>query len=676
MAISITDAPYEINIAERLDQEVLDEIGNDLLEKIQNDDDSRAEWLEQNDEWMRLAAQIREDKNWPWPNASNVKYPLLSTAALQFHARVFPTLLNNDHPAKTRVLGEDPNGEKAARAERTSSYMSYQLLEEMDEWVDDMDRALFILPITGLVYKKTYYSEALGRAKSVMILPRDLIINYYAPDMERARKTHVIDLDQNEFQELVNQDIFLDVDLTVPESKQNEGTEDEIIPRRPTNGDEATYTLYESHCWLDLDEDGYKEPYIVVLDDQNGQVVRITARWNEEDIEFRGDDVVKIAPEEYFTPYIFLPDPNSSIYGIGFGTLLGPLNEAANTMINQLVDAGTLSNLQGGFLGRGIKMKGGATRFVPGEWKIVNNSGDDLKKNIFPLPVKEPSNVLFSLLGMVIDSGQRLASVTDMMVGENPGQNQPATTSMAVLEQGLKVFTGIYKRIYRAFGKELKRIYKLNGEFLDGTKYFNVLDKEGVQQIAAQDFNTNDFDVVPAADPSVISDAQKMLKAQALLDKMSMGLPLNPQVVTKKVLEAEGHTEIEQLMNIQPQPDPEMQLKQREQMHQEQQDKINAELEAEKVRAEVMKDMANAILSVSKAESEEAGTQLEYLKTYIENLKTQEEAIDQRLQSLMQQNQARQSPEGGGEPQTPRNRPQGPQDLGLTPEELRPGLGS
>ena len=632
MAYALEEAINSINIAEMFDNDYLFSIGNNLGELVDSDDDSRQEWLEDQDDWLKLAAQVRETKSFPWHRASNVKFPLMTVACLQFHARALPGLINSSNPVRARVIGRDPGGEKLARADRVGQYMSYQILEEMEEWMDDMDRMLMVLPIIGMCFKKTYYSENLGRLKSCLIMPRDLILNYHATDYVRARMSHVIMMDQNELKECQRQGIFLDIDLP-DEHKAVQGARDETIGLTQDQGNpDDPYEIVESHCWLDLDEDGYKEPYIVTYHRDSRQILRIVARWDEDGIQYgTSGKVSKIVPTEYFTPFVFLPDPNSSVYGLGFGRLLGPTNEAVNTIINQLMDAGTLSNLQSGFIGRGIKLNNGMIRFGPGEWKQVNTTGDDLRKGIFPMPVREPSQVLFNLLGMLIDSGQQISAVSDMMVGENPGQNQPATTTMAVLEQGLKVFTGIFKRIHRSLGKEYKKIYELDGKYLDEEMYNDVLDEAAIdysklppettpEEIEAmkqqaqggyytiEDFEEEKFDIRPTSDPTMVSNAQRAVKAESLLNKAMSGVPINMEVATRRVLEAEGHEDIKEIMAMPPQP-PSL-------------DQLNYDLDVEKVKIDALDVYNKGIKLVAEAEALEKGQQLdEYRAIVDDNLK-------------------------------------------------------
>lgn len=628
------------NLVDAYDDSTLDEMGMKLVEDFDEDLESRSDWEEQNDEWMKLASQLVETKTYPWENAANVKYPLLSTAALQFHARAYPALVSDGNLVKVKKFGRDIDGSKTKKANRISEYMSYQLLEEMPEWQEDMDRLLYLVPILGLAYKKTFYSVSKGRNVSELVLPRDLVINYHADDFERATKTHRFWMDQNELLEYQRGGIFRDIDISDPAYREHDGIGDDILKINPSDrADALPYEILECHTWWDLDNDGYKEPYTITVDHDSKKVLRIVARYASDGVKTHPvtGEIIKIDPIEHFTMFPFLPNPESKIYTLGFGSLLGPLNKAVNTITNQLIDAGTLANLQGGFLGKGVRVRGGVIKFKPGLWQQVQSTGDDLRKGIFPLPVKEPSNVLFQLLGMLIQSGERLASVKDIMVGENPGQNQPYSTTVAVLEQGLKVFVGIYKRLYRALGKEYKKIFRLNYVFLDEQKYFNLLDTGEEQQVGRQDFNPKEYDVSPNSDPNIVSEAQKMMKAQSLLQKMQMGMPLNPVLVTRQVLEAEGHEDIEMLMQAPPpQPDFETQLKMDELQHRKQMEQMEFQLKVANTQYEAMKDYAQSLAHLAKAAATEAGIERDDIKAMVDAIMAQESAVTQRISAIGQ----------------------------------------
>lgn len=551
-----------VNIAEELDEDELNQIGYDAAEGFEADLRSREVWERELHEWTKLAMQHREAKTWPWPRASNVKYPLLSTAAMQFAARAYPSLVpSNGQVVKAKVIGSDPTGEKYERAQRVSKYMSYQLMEEMDGWEEDMDKLLIMLPIVGTVFKKTYWDSVTKKNCSRLVLPINFVVNYWAKSLECAeRMSEIMEMSPRKVKERQMSGIFLDVDLGTPQSYpvlkgDNVPPVDETTP----------YCIIEQHTFLDLDEDGYAEPYIVTFDRTSRKVLRISARFDQDGI-FVGDDgeLQKIEPIQYYTKYGFVPNPDGSFYDIGFGCLLGPLNEAVNTLINQLTDAGTLNNLQSGFIGKGLRLKMGETRFLPGEWKAVNATGDDLRKQIVPLPSKEPSNVLFQLMGTLITSGKELASVAEIFTGKMPGQNTPATTTMASVEQGMKVFTAVYKRIFRSLKEEFKKLYRLNEIYIDPQTYVAIIDAP----VGPADFAQEGYDICPGADPQATSQQEKLMKAQGLIEILA-GMPgmLDPIKVISRVLEAQEQPNWQELFTQQvqqtgqlppPPPDPKM----------------------------------------------------------------------------------------------------------------------
>ena len=568
------------NMTEEMTDEELDAIGSRLKEQVETDIASRSDWLTRLENWTELATQVQKKKNTPWPGAANIKFPLLQTAAVQFHARAFPALLGNTTPVRGKVIGRDLKGVKANKADRIGTYMSYQVVYDIEDWMDDMDRMLLTLPILGAVYKKTFFNPRTKQPDSLSIHPRDFIINYDARDFTNSRKTHRLWKSPNEIKELQLRGVYRefegDDNMEAPKTASESRDKTHGLNNSGKQDPYGLIELYEVHCLEDLDEDGYREPYIVTLRESDGKVFRITAAFAQKDVELGANgDIMAITPKVYFTPYFFLPDPESKTHGLGFGTMVGPINEAVNTIINQLTDAGTLSNLQGGFLGRGIRLEGGNMKFRPGEWKQVNNTGEDLRQGIFPMPTREPSNVLFQLLGTLIDSGRDLTSVQELMVGRNPGQNQPFSTSEMVMEQGLKVFNGIYKRIYRAMSHEFRLLFDVNSEYLNMEKYMTVLDDEGmevqqaieengppaVMKFLANDWKKEGFDVTPTAEPDMVAEVQRAKKAEALMAKVEMGLPINPSVALRRMLEAEQHEDIEELLQMpEPQPDPEMEI--------------------------------------------------------------------------------------------------------------------
>jgi chaperonin GroES len=458
---------------------------------------------------------------------------------MQFSARAYPSLIPNDgNIVKTRVIGKDPTGEKQAKGDRIAKYMSWQLMYEMPRWEEEMDKMLIMLPCTGMMFKKTYYNRVEDKPVSELVSAENFVIDYWADNIEDAdRYSEIFFLSERKVKEKQKVGEYLDIDLGTPPTPSD---------TKPAQGldDVTPFKLIQQATWLDLDDDGVKEPYTVVFHYESGKVLKITARFTPEDIKVDDEgDVLSIKSQCYYTKFGFIPNPDGSFYDLGFGHLLGPLNESVNTIINQLVDAGTLANLQAGFIGKGLRLKMGDSPLKPGEWRAVNAVGDDIRKQLVPIPAKEPSSVLMSLLSSLITSGKELASVAEIFVGKMPGQNTPATTTMASIEQGMKIFTAIYKRIYRSLDKEFKKLFYINSLYLDEKTYGLVLD----EPIDPRDFDAQTYDVCPAADPQAASQQEKLEKARALIELLQLGT-IDPMQVTMRVLQAQEQPNWEQLI--------------------------------------------------------------------------------------------------------------------------------
>jgi chaperonin GroES len=568
------------NLAEGMDEDELKKIGAEAFDGFTLDHQSRTHWESRLTEWTNLAKQLIEPKTWPWPKASNVKYPLLSTAAMQFAARAYPSLVpSNGKIVNAKPAGRDKTGQKTELAEAVSIYMSYQLLEEMEGWEADMDKLLIMLPVVGVMFKKTYWDALTEQNCSKLVLPKNLVVNYWAKTLKDAERiSEILEYSARQVKERQQSGLWLDIELG--QAPQPEGKED-----MPATADSTTpYTIIEQHTFLDLDADGYKEPYIVTFHKETHRVLRIVARFDEDTI-FLDDsgDIKRIEPIQYYTKFGFIPNPDGSFYDIGFGVLLGPLNESVNTLINQLVDAGSLANLQAGFIGKGLRIRAGETRFNLGEWKQVNSTGDDLRKQIVPLPSKEPSTVLFQLMGSLITSGKELASVAEIFVGKMPGQNTPATTTMASIEQGMKVFTAVYKRIYRSLSEEFKKIARLNRIYLNPASGNGIVDIP----INPEDFDPKTHMVIPGADPTAISQTEKLMKAQGLMELLQTGV-LDPVKVVMRVLDAQEQPNWQELIKQEiqqtgqmPPPPPDPKLQEIQMKSQAEQAKIGLQAQAQ-----------------------------------------------------------------------------------------------
>ena len=535
------------NIAEMMDDSQLSTIGESVTREYEMDRQSREQWEHKMEDSMKLALQVVETKSFPWTGAANVKFPLITIAALQFHARAYPALIPGKDIVKCQVFGSDPNGLSAARAKRIEDHMSFQLLEEDENWEDQMDKVLITTPIVGCSFKKSYFSPRHKTNISEMVLARDLVVDYWTKSLDTANRiTHVLYMNKNDVHEKVVRGLYSELDLGKTQSKDPNPTRDQAQGVHAANEDPDTpYEILEQHRHLDLDEDGFAEPYIVTVHKDSKKVLRIVANYFESGIERKGKRIVFIKPEQYFTKYSFIPSPDGGFYDLGFGVLLGPLNESINTIINQLIDAGTMANTAGGFLGRGLKIRGGNQSFAPLEWKHVETTGDDIRKNVFPLPVREPSQVMFTLLSLLINYGERIGAATEAMVGENPGQNTPAETSRNMVEQGMKIFTGIFKRVHRSLKQEFRVLYRLNQLYLPTEATF------GGQSVLHEDYSGDRSEVAPAADPNVVSDTQRISQAAAVLQAAQAGQGYNLYEANRRYLEALKVPNIDKIL-----PDP------------------------------------------------------------------------------------------------------------------------
>lgn len=582
------------NLADQMSDVDLARLGSKVCDEFKIDETSRdaAGWTERNTAAMKLALQTKETKSYPWLNASNIKYPLISTAAIQFNARAYPAVIDGFNVVKGKVLGKWTD-DKQARADRIGQHMSYQLLEEMDGWEEDTDKLLIMLPIVGCAFRKTYFDPIKGYNCSHLVPPDKFVVNYWARDLDTCpRYTHVLDFYPHEIVEKQRAGLWLPIDLGFPQNAAND--------------DLAPHTFLEQHRLWDLDDDGYPEPYVVTVHKETQRVLRVVARYDETGVKVndRGQ-VERIEPVRMFTKYGFIPSPDGGFYDIGFGTLLNPLAETINSTLNQLMDAGHLANTQGGFIGSGVSMKGGALRFQPGEWKRVETSGSVLRDSIVQLPIGQPSSVLFNLLGMLIEAAKDVTATKDILTGDTGGANMPVGTVLATIEQGLKTFTAIVKRVHRSLKQELACLYRLNSIYLREEDYFRFQDEEGV--IARQDYAEGDVDVIPVSDPSMATDMQKLGRAQFLQSMQGKGL--NDMEINKRVLEAASIGDIAGLMPQGPAPPPpEVQLAEKEaqqkdreldqQDHQLLIDHAKAEADIAVNAATAQKIMSEAILAL------------------------------------------------------------------------------
>ena len=649
----LTDLVYETNIANLLSKHDLETIGFEISKDFENDLSSRSAWEKRTENSLKLALQVAEAKNFPWPNASNVKFPLITIAALQYHARSYPVLIDGDLPVKCRVVGDDKDGLRRMRADRVEQHMSFQLLEEDEDWESEMDKVLITQPIVGCAFKKSYYDPIKKHNISENVLAKDLVVNYWTKSLETApRITHVLQMSRNEIYERTARGLWVSGisegsqqgDASVLSNSGLQYVQDTVQGLTPPNSSDSStpIEILEQHCHIDFDDDGYAEPYIVYVRRDNKKVARIVARYSEGDIEMSGDKVLSIKAEQYFTKYPFVPSPDGGFYDLGFGVLLGPLNESINTIINQLVDAGTMANTAGGFLSRGIKLRGGNYSFNPMEWKHVDTTGDDLRKGIVPLPVREPSQVLFTLLNLLINYGERIGGSVDILTGQNPGQNTPAETTRTMAEQGMKVFNGIFKRTYRSLKQEFRKLYRLNQIFIDeNTRYISNAEKEGM--ILVTDYDGPVTDVMPTADPSITSDAQRNAQAMAIAMRVQANPGLyNSYEVERVFLKAMKFPDIDRVLPdprgpnaIPPAQNPKVQIEQMKMQAKQASDQLNMKMGLMKLMGEAELNQAKIQKLEAEAEILKIGVLHEGEKMRIQQINTEIALQRERREGVM-----------------------------------------
>lgn len=645
--LKLTDLATSENVNGLLTKDQSKAIGRICKEGYIQDRMSRYGWERQNREAYKLALQMSEEKTTPWEGASNVKHPLITIATLQWASRAYSGLVSAPDIVRCKVQGEDQDGKKAARANRVSEHMNFQLIEQDEPWEEEHDKALMTLPITGCTFKKTTKHPTGGYPVGQHVLPFDLVMDYHAKSVESCeRKTHRYNLWPREIRErqLLGDYTTHDLDTRAVEPEfydPSQSISDERQGIERTSEDGPRLTL-EQHCYFDFDGDGYPEPYIVTLDFASGLVHRIVNRfrttYTEQSLKVEGLQVqlqgaktpeeveeiqrgiialrketpvvVRIDPSEHFTKYAFIPSPDGGIYDLGFGVLLGPLNRAVDTLINELVDSGKLQNQSSGFIGKGAKIKGGRLRFGFGEWKKVDVAGATLKESIVPLPVNTPSPVLFQLLGLLITYGEKTASVTDAMTGESPGQNTPAYGFQQMLQQGMAVYSGIFKRVFRAMRSEFRLRYKLNALYLSPMEYFSLIDGKD-EKIFQSDYQGDPKDIRPVADPNTVISQEKTQKVSMIAERAMQVPGYNKPKVERLLLESMQIEDVDELYpldeqgqpKIQEPPPPDFQLKsmeeQRKTLESEARAKDTAqknqmaaaklEAEIEKIGAEIVK---------------------------------------------------------------------------------------
>lgn len=618
------------NLAAEISEAQLGDISSQVMADYEIDKDSMEDWFRRMERGLKLAQLVKEDKTYPFKGAANIKYPLITSAALQFNARAYPAIVSPDKTVKARVWGADPGGQKAARADRVSEHMTWQLSAQIPEWEEETDKLLVQLPIVGEMFRKWWYDPVEGRPRCRLIEPGKLIINDKVKNLDEApRATEEICLYPSEIETRIRSGVFVQFEF-------ESADEDEQAPQ----------DFIEQHTRLDLDEDGYPEPYIVTVHKDSLTVVRIVADFLPDDVAYEmveqivevpvlgqdafGQPVEYLTPQpqqvpagilsikrgSYFVDFKFLPGLDGGFHGTGLGLLLGDISESINSIINMLLDAGHYASLGGGFIGSDFRMKGGAQRFQPGEWKKAATQGGDIKNAIVPLTFPGPDATLFQMLGMLIDAGRELSSVKDVMTGEQPRQNQTATTTLALIEQGMMVFTAAYKRIFRSSKKEYGLLARINSATVSPEEYNRFQDAP--QPVDPKtDYDLSDMDIQPIADPNGVTKMQQAAKAQFVMQLAEQGLVDRGEALNR-IAQAMDIPDVEALM---PKPDP-MQA-------------MMADMQAKAMQADLAGKMADIELTLAKVQQAKVAAMKDLADAKTDQAKVALQAQEARFDGLL-----------------------------------------
>jgi hypothetical protein len=550
-ALKAEDEFYK-NIANDLSDEVLQRISKELVDEYKKDKISRTDWETSYTNGLDLLGFKYQAMTRPFKGSASVTHPLLGEAVTQFQAQAYKELLPSDGPVRAKVVGNEDDA-KANQAQRVQEFMNYMITEKMEEYTPDMDQLLFYLPLAGSAFKKVYYDDIMQRAVAKFVPAEDLVVPYYATDlMDCERITHVVKMGENDILKQQKAGFYRDVELKPVqyEKSQIQKKYEELEGVTPSGDQPTNFNILEMHVDLNLEEfeieDPEKQvkiPYIVTIDEGSGEVLSIYRNYDIDDENKKR--------KEYFVHYKFLP--GLGFYGFGLIHMIGGLSRTATQALRQLLDAGTLSNLPAGFKSRGIRIRDDDQPFQPGEFRDVDAPGGNIRDQFQILPFKEPSQTLYSLLGFVVQAGQRFAAITEMDVG-NDAQNRAVGTTIALLERGSRVMSAIHKRCYYAMRKEFRLLSKIFAVYLPPVYPYSVYGADRLIKI--QDFDDR-VDVIPVADPNVFSMSQRVTLANENL-KIALSAPAlhNVREAYRRVYEALGTKDIDNVLKPEEVPQP------------------------------------------------------------------------------------------------------------------------
>ena len=547
----VTAKEYYTNLAEDMEEGLLNDIANTVIDNFQADKDSRGEWDSMFERGFDLLGLKLEDTTEPFEGACTAVHPLLIESAVKFQAKASQELFPAGGPVKAQILGNQ-SVEKQEQANRVQNFMNYQITEQMPEYFDEFERMLFHLPLIGSAIKKVYYDAGLERPVSEFVPIDQFYVSYYASNLKKAdRYTHVIYRNPVDMQRDIEAGIYADVNLPTPSNPSQTNLSEKlntIMGISPTADSDPQYVLLEQHVHLDIPdpecEEGEFAPYIITVEEESRQVLSIRRN-------YRAKDANK-EKRMHFVHYKFVP--GFSFYGLGLIHFLGNLTLTATSAMRSLVDAGQFANLPGGFKAKGVRMVGDNEPIAPGEFKEVEATGIDLQKAIVPLPYKEPSSVLYSMLGFVTAAGQKFADSTEQIVSDAASYG-PVGTTMALIEASSKFFSGVHKRLHKSQRDEFKIIAEIDYDYLPGEYPYDV--PNASREIFRKDFD-GVVDVVPVSDPNIPSNAHRMMLANMALQMAQQSPPgmFNLEALNRTILNAANMPNIEEILPAAPRPQP------------------------------------------------------------------------------------------------------------------------
>ena len=506
--IGSIETEFDSNLAEVLEDNELRTIAVDLVGKFDADKSSRGDWEQTYKEGLDNLGLEIEDRTTPWAGACGVFHPMLSEAVVRFQSQTIQEIMPAKGPVKTQIWGVSTK-ERLGQAKRVQDYMNYQLIEVMTEYRSETEKLLFSLPLAGSAFRKIYFDPSLGRPTSMFVPAEDFVVSYNEADLDQAeRYTHVMNRSTNQVRKLQVSGFYKDVELTTSYIEDNPITDkfNEIGGVKPSYDAEERHQLLEMHVDFDLpgfeDPDGVALPYVITIDKSSSTILSIYRNWDESD-----EHKIK---KQHFVHYGYVP--GIGFYNLGLIHMIGGLAKSATSLLRQLVDAGTLSNLPGGLKTRGLRIKGDDTPIMPGEFRDVDVPGGAIRDNITFLPYKEPSSVLYNLLGNIVEEGRRFASMADLKVADM-NQEAPVGTTLAIMERAMKVQSAIQARIHASLKQEYKILAKIIHDYTDPDYPYETDAGEGIK---AEDFDDR-IDVVPVSDPNASTMAQRIMQYQAAL---------------------------------------------------------------------------------------------------------------------------------------------------------------